>query len=205
MIEGVFSIDRNNYELSPNDIDGVYEGDRMTLPSPVSELRVLDFYPELVMPECIELITTNKNLDRVHMPANTATLEIFSHELIDAVISAGTPDWKLVPVKFIDKKTREEVSQGRYSAVYFNEFCDCFDYDRSEYENKNWGRRRIPERYKEKKVGLIKKRAFLEPEDGYPSLFRVLAEPTRLYVSEKGRAAIENAKLEGISMEQIIS
>lgn len=194
---------RSNFKLSPDPYDGTYEDNPNKLASSTNELCELKFYPDLHVPSSIELVTSNNNLEKIHMPTSNAIIEILSKELTDAIATAGTVDWHLVPVHFIDKETRQEKCKDRYNAVFFNELCDCFDYEKSDYKTRDWSLQRGTERDKKYMTGLVKKRVFRKPEGGYPPLFRDLAERTRLYVSAKGHEAINDAKIDGVRMVPI--
>ena len=184
--------------------DAVFLGPAAETPSTFSELAHVNNPPILdtlqSIPTKLEFSTPNvERLSRTNIVYNDFSFNIISQPLIDAVSSTGPMDWTLIPAKFFNEG--KEVCQGRFSAVYFNEHSEFFDYELSEYKRYN---RNIPkDRFNERMllpVRLIKKMVLKEPKEGFPPYFRLAASAAKVYVSSACREAILDAKIDNVRM-----
>ena len=122
--------------------------------------------------------------------------------IIDVLNGVSKVDWTLIPVRFFNPASGEEVLSGRFSAVFFDEFGDYFDYEKSEYDEIDWSLRppdMVTERMR-KKVLVVHKMVLQEPDSGFPPCFRLLASSTGLYISEAAHEAILKAGLTGLKL-----
>lgn len=172
--------DRENYD--GEDWDGVFHGDRYSIPSSTMEQsQQRSGKAPKTMPASFDFDTDNPDrLKNVNIVSQRTNVEVFSNILIHLIGSVGAVDWTLVPARFFDSSTGNEISTGDFSAVYFEYFSDCFDYELSEYQPSRYG----------KKVRAIKNLVLKEPEDGFPPFFKLLASPIPNYISEATYEAI---------------
>ena len=189
-----YRIFRDDYDLSPDSTDSYFNGDRTTTPNSMIELAELSYYPELILPTKFEFTTSNPNLKKIHMPSNDLCVDVFSNVFVEAITSVGNTDLVLVPVTFYDKATSSIVST-EFHAIFYREHFDCLDYEKTIHEKKDWSnypKERISPKTREKRV-LIKDSTILKAQqDGFPPIFRLLADST-LYISELARDAILSA------------
>jgi len=190
-------IDRSQYQY--DDYDGSYRGDMGAAPDALLELNAMNELPWKSLPEILEFDTTNPaRLETVHIAHVDSIMDVFSNQLIEALKSVGSLDWTLVPARFFDQATKEEVCKGKFSGVFFEYHNDFFDYESSDFTT--------PKFYDEdtdrmrKKVSVIKKMVLREPNGGFPPFFRLLADPKIPLVSEVAHDAIVKAGLEGLDM-----
>jgi len=177
------SLDYSNYHV--DDEDGYYRGDLQTEPFGVVELS--QKLPHIVVPETFDFDVSN--IDRL-VAASIAKVNsgttVFTNELINVLNGVSKVDWTLFPVRFFNPASGEEVLSGRFSAVFFDEFGDYFDYKVTERMRKN--------------VSVVRKMVLKEPDGGFPPCFRLLASSTGLYISESAHTAILEAGLTGLNL-----
>jgi len=193
------SLDYSNYHV--DDEDGYYRGDLQTEPFGVVELS--QKLPHIVVPETFDFDVCN--IDRL-VAASIAKVNsgttVFTNELINVLNGVSKVDWTLFPVRFFNPASGEEVLSGRFSAVFFDEFGDYFDYENSDYDDIDWSLAppdKVTERMR-KNVSVVRKMVLKEPDGGFPPCFRLLASSTGLYISESAHTAILEAGLTGLNL-----
>ena len=195
----------SHYSKTSNDYDGILMGDEYKIVNNTTELSHIPPWSKLTVPETLSFKTENEErLNRANFPLANTTLDILSRQLIDTIESVGPVNWTLVPAHFTDKQGKQ-LNIDRFMVVYLHEHSDCFDYEQSEYEMRDYSNApqdRVTERMR-KRAGVVKKLVLREPESGFPPYFRVLAYSLKLYISEECRDAIVEAGHTGLSMTEI--
>lgn len=196
----IFYLRKDYSNYGTDDRDGIYRGDMSNIPDSMLELSAMEeFLPWKKLPEVLEFDTSKPTrLKTTNYPHVDVVIDIFSNELIQSLSNAGNIDWTLVPVRFFDRATGEEVCAGRFSAVFFDYHCDFFDYELSDFEQQKWSDK-TPERVR-KKVSTIKKMMLKKPKDGFPPFFYLLADPKDRFITEAAHNAIVESELEGVEI-----
>ncbi len=140
-------------------------------------------------------------LEDTDYPNNNAQWPLMSHTMLDALSSAGEFPHRMIPVTMIDDTVlgesdrfdeagvpRPEAANTDYVAVQLLEHSDFFDWDRSAYE-------RVEDFPDE--VDMITRLVLEEPSGGFPPLFRLTVSPVYLFVSARGREAMERSGVRG--------
>lgn len=193
--------DTDNY--GKEDYDGIFRGDKFSVPASTSEQsqQRLSKAPK-EMPESFDFDTDNpERLQNVNIALHTSNLDIFSKNLLDVISSVGSIEWTLIPTRFFNTSTKKEVCEGQFSAVFFEYFIDCFDYELSEYRPALY-----PDHFLErarKEVGTVNKLVLKEPDGGFPPYFRVLADPLNSLINAETYDAIVKADIQGVNMRLI--
>ena len=205
------------YRLSPDyklyndnyDEDGVYQGNKGSTPSSIIELSQLERLQHLKIPDTLDFNTKNpKRLKLVNIARVDLVSNVLSEELIDTIGSVGEVEWTLVPARFFDESTGEEVCISRFFGVFFHHYQDYFDYDQSDYDPRDWSsfpEDKVTDRMR-KLVLNTRKSVLREPTQGFAPCFKLLASPTSgLLVSEKAQNAIVQADLKGLQIKKLKS
>ena len=193
---------------SDEDYDGVFLGDKLDIALSVSELKHSSL-ARSKMQTYIQFTTSNPNrLSDLNMLYTNTSIDVISVALVNTIKSVGSLDVELVPARFIDSTTGENVCEGKFVCVYLNEFLDCLDYDKSIYKMKDWSlisqdsQEKVTDRMR-KKVRSLKKMILLEPKGGFPPYFKLLATPVGLYISSAAYHAIVKADLKYLRLPLI--
>lgn len=166
------------------------------------ELRYPWTYPNGKNPEIPNeleyLVSSKQELDKADILSDDILQDILSIDLVKALQQAGSLNCEIIPVRLINE-LGDEVYKDRFISLLHIEFCDCFDYENSDYRPK---KKEVLERAterKKKQVKGIRKAALIEPSNGFPSIFRLLAKPIwALLTTEAGREAILDAGIKGV-------
>jgi hypothetical protein len=128
-------------------------------------------------------------------PYNREGWPIMSKRMLEALLSVRTFPHQVIPIVMLDAFTPIEFEENHdYVAVQLLEHQDVFDWEQSVCERNL----EVPNCIK---FGSLESAVFKEPPNGFPPLFRVATVPltNRLYVSSKGKAALEEAGIRGVS------
>ena len=198
----ILSADNSLYR---NDRDGYYRGDRGTTPKSVVELCRREQLPHLVMPDTLDFDTKNATrLEKVNFATVDSGVDVLSKEAIDAIESVGDIDWKLVPARFFDDTTGEEICAGRFYGVFFEFHANYFDYEKSDYDLRDWSSippEKVSDRMR-KMVLIVRKMVLREPKQGFLPCFRLLASSPGLYITEAAYSAIIDKNLKGLKLRE---
>ena len=188
-----------------DDYDGKFLGSIEKIPTSVTELCRLNRIPGLEKPSTLDFRSGNLTRLKISNIANVnVSLDVLSKDLLDVISNVGRVHWTLVPVRFLCENGKD-CSNGRFSGVFLNEHLDCFDYEKSVYKMKDWSQMpqdKVNDRMR-KKVRSVRELYLREPDPGFPPYFRLLAMPTRLYISQSTHEAILEANLVGLNMTLI--
>jgi len=186
----------NDPELADNKYKAVYTGNN-NIATVHHEINFLNDPPRRVpieLPKELQYTLNEDKLDNIDWLPTNSNHDVFSKKLITAIGSVGKVDWILVPVH-LKNKEGIKVFEENYQCVLYNEYCDCFDYENSEYKPGIWTIMDPAEvtARKRKDVNAISKFILKEPKSGFPPLFRLLAHPTELLISADCHRAISQA------------
>ena len=188
--------------LYSDDDDGYYLGNKGKTPISIVELSQR---PDIKLPDVLEFETHNPTrLKKVNIATANTSINILSQNLIDTIRSTGEVDWTLVPARFFNKTTGEEVCKDKFSGVFFEFHSDFFDYENSEYKPMDWSSwppEKLTDRIR-KQVRSAKIIVLREPDTGFPPCFQLLAISSRLYISEVAYKAIIKADLKGLRLTE---
>ena len=186
----------NDPELADSKYKAIYTG-KDNVAKIYDEINFLNDPPRRIpieLPKELQYTLNEDKLDNIDWLPTNFNHDVFSKKLITAIGSVGKVDWTLVPVH-LKNKEGIKVFEENYQCVLYNEYCDCFDYEKSEYKPGIWtimDPAEVTER-KRKDVIAISKLILKEPKSGFPPLFRLLAHPTSLLISADCHDAILQA------------
>lgn len=156
----------------------------------------------LDLPERIYFEANIETLKAIDYPFNDVGWPIMSERMRAALLAVGSFQHRIFPVMMLDDTVEPkfdaegeplpEVVVRGFAAVQLTEYCDAFDWDRSEYV-----RNEIFEGQILKADKLVLKNVALPP------LFRLSALPRRLLVSAAGRRALEVAGIGGVKFHPL--
>lgn len=140
-------------------------------------------------------------------PCNDVNWPIMSPRMLEVLRGVGDFPHRLVPVRFVDRRTRESarylpdgsmrpaVVDDRFAAVQLTEHIDVVDWGRSLFERDQIG------------PGIVfysfDKLVLCDPTGGLPPLFRIPAHNGLLLVSAEARRALENAGIRGVVFDEL--
>ena len=101
--------------LYSDDDDGYYRGNKGKTPISIVELSER---PDIKLPDVLEFETHNPTrLKKVNIATANTSINILSQNLIDTIRSTGEVDWTLVPARFFNKTTGEEVCKAKFLSL----------------------------------------------------------------------------------------
>ena len=157
------------------------------------------------MPDTLDFDTKNATrLEKVNFATVDSGVDVLSKEAIDAIESVGDIDWKLVPARFFDDTTGEEICAGRFYGVFFEFHANYFDYEKSDYDLRDWSSippEKVSDRMR-KMVLIVRKMVLREPKQGFLPCFRLLASSPGLYITEAAYSAIIDKNLKGLKLRE---
>jgi hypothetical protein len=143
-------------------------------------------------------------LNYIDYPSNNMNWPIMSRRMYYVLTSLGSFPHRAIPIALIDstrfpnEPERCFLANGQPDpnitdfntlvAVQFLERTNFFSFERSEYELNS----RSPGRVKS-----VNKYALDEPAEGFPSVFRLVADPVILFISAKAREALKESGIRG--------
>ena len=171
-------------------------------------LGIIDIRTELLdLPESIVFEFVSEELDELDYPHTDVHWPIMSRRMLDALLAVGDFPHQLYPVIMRHKKYPPEMNLGNYYrpelldgteshnyfAVQLTSHIDCFDFQNSVYKHSEVIGRDSTKLW-------IDKLALIEPEGGFPPLFRVATLPARenLYISSAAKTALQEANITGV-------
>jgi hypothetical protein len=132
---------------------------------------------------------------------------IMSKRMLEVLLSVRDFPHQTIAIDIKDATQVADVERGiglkdsgihnhNFVIVQLLEQLDIFDWEQSVYEPSKISSSSFA-------VGEIKKMVLKEPETGFPSLFRVTTDATKLYVSAAARAALEAAGIGGVKFRNL--
>jgi hypothetical protein len=130
---------------------------------------------------------------------------IMSKRMLEVLLSVRDFPHQTIAIDIKDATQVADVERGiglkdsgihnhNFVIVQLLEQLDIFDWEQSVYE---------PSKISSYGVGKVKKMVLKEPETGFPPLFRVTTDATKLYVSAAARAALEAAGIGGVKFSNL--
>jgi len=200
----IYSLINDHTAYKGADYDGRFVGDKYKMVIKTTEMNHIPPWNKQLIPDTVTFTTENaERLMNANFPFVDASLDVLSAPLIETIQSVGPINCKLTPAHFIDEHGNT-VNDDNFKVIYSNEHCDCFDYEQSDYDIRDWSsapQDRVTDRMR-KLAGVVRKLMLREPENGFPPYFRVLADPLNLYISEACYNAIIDAGHEGLRMTE---
>ncbi len=131
---------------------------------------------------------------------------VMSKKMLRVLLSVGKFHHQAIPIIFkhvndfsLDEEEREKTSlihNQDFIIFQLLEHLDIFDRDKSEcnieYEKNLFGE-------EVESLYITGERVFKEPPNGFPPIFRVKGDSTRLYVSAAAKEALEEASIQGLN------
>ncbi len=139
-------------------------------------------------------------------PCNDVNWPLMSPRMLEILRGVGDFPHRLVPVRLVDRNSsgptrylpdgslRPEVVDNRFAAVQLVEHLDVVNWERSEF-------RRNP--LNPDKVSHFYKLVLAAPPGGLPSLFRIPANLSMLFISAAARRALEAAGIQGVVFDEL--
>lgn len=121
-------------------------------------------------------------------PCFSPYIPVMSEKMLKVLLSVQPFPHQAIPVVIYDGDSTQETRD--YTLVQLLKHIDVFDPEHSEYYQNS---------------GLIDCIALKEPVGGYPPLFRVIEEPTFLFVSAQAKAALQKAGIRGVSFISLVA
>ncbi len=163
----------------------------------------------LSLPESVEFDAQTDVLGSIDYLYPNVAWPVMSKRMLDVLLSVREFPYQVIPlvlheIPVLGEEVEMEggpfIRTGRvnhdYVAVQLLELLDVFDWENSVYEF----HLRVPGRVK---PNSIKKLVLIEPEKGYPPLFRMSVGRTLLYVSAGARDALEAADIQGLRFVEL--
>lgn len=139
-------------------------------------------------------------------PLTDLTAPVMSKRMLEVLLGIKEFKYKCVPAVMIDDlylenqfdesgNLKEDVPFNEdYYAVQLKEYSEVFDRENSEYQKSLI----FPD-----KVGAIEKMVLKEPEEGFPSLFRIKESRRHLFLSQEAKEALDAAGIKGCVLEEV--
>jgi len=147
------------------------------------------------LPSKISFQANFKLIDDYDYPLTDLTIPIMSDRMIKIFKSLDDLKLRFINVVMIDDLSCEIISKKDFFAIQIMEYTDAFDYENSEYRMR---------RGRNKKVGVISKLRLREPENGFPSIFRIKESSSKLFINSKAKEALEKENIKGCVYEPVV-
>ena len=153
-------------------------------------------------PDAIIFAASFGDIAYTDYPSNDQSWPIMSKQMLQTLLSVGEFKHRALPVSIVDPivRTQEEYELGAallehrlaranhdYVIVHLTEYLDILDEENSVIRRS----KALPG------VITVLEYALKEPKGGLPPIFRLEAEPTQLFISAQGRAALNSANVRG--------
>ncbi len=162
---------------------------------------------DLELPKAIYLAADYNIIPEVDYPHNSLLADVLSKKMLSVFTELSQLEFRTVPVIMFDHKELEayHIEEGEllddlkrrnvdYVALQLLKYTDAFDRENAEFEENFLD----PD-----EVGYIEKLVLKEPADGFPSLFRIKEDITKLFVTEQAKDALEAAGIKGCVFEKV--
>jgi hypothetical protein len=150
------------------------------------------------MPKEVNFVVTRKWLSSTDFPHidHAFFWPIMSTRMVEVLLSVGDFPHQIIPVTFRDR--RGKILEPNYVILQLNQISDLIDRNESVYTLKQAVV--DPSR---SFICDIKKLRLVEPEKGFPPIFRVKWNVSYLYVSAAAKKALEAADIQGLDFSRI--
>ena len=156
------------------------------------------------LPEKIYFQANFNIISNYDYPITDLGIPIMSKRMINILFKIKSFKFREIPIVMIDdtfmgdlfnsdgKLVTNVVTNNNFIAVQLMETCIAFDYKNSVYEEDFI----LP-------VGYIKKLILQEPENGFPSLFKIEESLADMFISEEAKNALEKQNIKGCIFEEV--